>query len=156
MNKKATFGAGCFWSVEERFSLLKGVVETEVGYAGGPDGHVTYEQVCTGGTGHAEVVHITYNPDIITYEELLEEFWKMHDPTQLNKQGPDIGSQYRSIIFYHTDDQKEIAEKSFKEKDESGKFDDPIVTAIEPAGHFCRAEEYHQDFNRKNGRHCKI
>lgn len=149
--EKATFGAGCFWGVEEFFRHIPGVIDTEVGYMGGMVDHPTYEEVCTGKTGHAEVVHLCFDPQEITYEQLLWEFFHMHDPTTLNRQGPDHGTQYRSVIFCHDSDQCEQA-KAMKERlDRSGKFHDPIVTEITPASTFYRAEEYHQRYLQKRG-----
>ena len=148
---KATFGAGCFWHVEDLLSKTKGVKSTKVGYTGGQLPDPTYEEVCTDKTGHAEAVEVEYNPDEITFEELLDVFWNNHNPTTLNRQGPDIGIQYRSAIFYHDEKQKEIAEKSKKELDNSGKFSDPIVTQIVPAPVFYKAEEYHQKYFKKHG-----
>lgn len=147
----ATFGAGCFWGVEETFRKLPGVIDTEVGYMGGTKENPTYEEVCTDKTGHAEVVKVEYNPDEISYEQLLEVFWTSHNPTTLNRQGPDIGTQYRSVIFYYTEEQKALAEASKKEWDASGRFKDPIVTQIVPASTFWRAEEYHQRYLQKKG-----
>ncbi|AFK03079.1 Peptide methionine sulfoxide reductase msrA [Emticicia oligotrophica DSM 17448] len=142
----ATFGAGCFWCVEAMFQKLNGVEKVESGYMGGTVKNPTYKQVCTGETGHAEVIHITYNPNIVSYEELLEVFWKVHDPTTLNRQGADVGTQYRSVVFFHDENQQTIAEKLKKDLDSSGAFDAPIVTSIEPAGVFYIAEDYHQDY----------
>ena len=147
---RATFGAGCFWHVEEEFSKVKGVVDTSVGFAGGTVPEPSYERVCRGDTGHAEVVHIKFDPKIITYEELLDIFWSIHDPTQLNRQGPDVGEQYRTVIFYYDDEQKAAALKSKKEQ--SKKYKKPIVTQIEPASKFFRAEEYHQRYFEKQRR----
>ena len=151
----ATFGAGCFWHVEEDFRNLDGVVETTVGYMGGPatsSGQApTYEDVCTGNTGHAEVVNIKYDPDKITYEHLLKKFWAMHDPTQVNQQGPDVGSQYRSIIFYHDAKQQHLADTSLRELGLSSKHANPIATKLEPAGTFFKAEDYHQQYLAKRG-----
>lgn len=147
----ATFGAGCFWGVEEAFRRLPGVTETAVGYAGGHVDHPTYKQVCTDTTGHAEVVQVQYNPDQITYEQLLEVFWTSHDPTQVNRQGPDFGTQYRTVIFYHTPDQKEAAEASKRSLEASGVFRRPIATQIVPAETFWEAEDYHQQYLAKRG-----
>lgn len=149
---KATFGAGCFWGVEQTFRQLEGVTETAVGYAGGQTDNPTYEQVCAKATGHAEVVEVTYDPDKVTYEELLNLFWQLHDPTQVNRQGPDIGDQYRTVIFFHDADQQAVAEASKQAMDASGKFSKPIATTIEPAQTFWRAEEYHQQYLAKRGR----
>ena len=149
--EKATFGAGCFWGVEEFFRKIPGVINTTVGYMGGIVEHPTYEQVCTGQTGHAEVVQIVFNPQEVTYEQLLWEFFHMHDPTTLNRQGPDRGTQYRSVVFTHNSDQHEQA-KAMKERlDQSGKFKNPIVTEITSASTFFRAEEYHQRYLQKQG-----
>jgi peptide-methionine (S)-S-oxide reductase len=153
MNKStAMFGAGCFWGVEERFRKLKGVEKTMVGYSGGDFANPTYKDVCSGKTGHAEVVKIEFDPEIITYDELLDVFWKIHNPTSLNRQGFDIGAQYRSVIFYYTPEQKEKAIQSKRELEESGKYDKPIVTQIEPAKEFYRAEEYHQKYVQKRSK----
>ncbi len=151
MTELATFGAGCFWGVEETFRKLPGVIETAVGYMGGSTERPTYEQVCSSRTGHAEVLQLTYDPDTISYEELLNIFWKSHNPTTLNRQGPDVGTQYRSAIFYHTPEQKEIAEKSKEELGKSGKWKSPIVTEITPAQNFWKAEDYHQKYLMKRG-----
>jgi len=147
----ATFGAGCFWGVQQMYDQIPGVINTWVGYMGGDTEDPTYEQVCSDKTGHAEVVHIEYDPSIVSYERLLELFWINHDPTTLNRQGPDFGTQYRSVIFYHTEEQKEQAQASLEELDNSGKYDDPIVTQIVPAGKFYEAEEYHQKYFDKKG-----
>lgn len=146
----ATLGAGCFWCVEAIFQDLKGVQQVVSGYAGGTVENPTYRQVCTGTTGHAEVVQITFDPDVISFEELLYVFWRTHDPTTLNRQGPDVGTQYRSAIFYHTEEQKAIAEKSKQETDASGLWPNPIVTEITPFTNFYKAEGYHQNFYRTN------
>jgi peptide-methionine (S)-S-oxide reductase len=150
---KATFAAGCFWGVEDAFRKLKGVTDAISGYSGGHTQNPTYEEVSTDKTGHAESVEVTYSPKEVTYNELLERFWKIHNPTTMNRQGPDVGSQYRSIIFYHTPEQKEAAEKSKKELDELGKYSDPVVTEIIPAQEFWKAEEYHQHYVEKHGGH---
>ena len=147
----ATFGAGCFWGVELRFSELDGVLSTDVGYMGGQLDEPTYQQVCTDTTGHAEVVQISYDPTKISYEQLLSCFWQWHDPTTLNRQGPDVGTQYRSAIFYHDEAQLALAQQSIKELDLSGVFPRPIVTSLEPVATFWRAEEYHQDYLKKRG-----
>ena len=147
--KKATFGAGCFWHVEETFRKLKGVLNTKAGYMGGTIKNPTYEQVCTDKTGYAEVVQIEYDPDEITYESLLDAFWSIHDPTQLNRQCPDIGTQYRSVIFYHDEDQRNTAIKSKSEKEK--KNEKRIVTEISKATKFYKAEEYHQRYLEKRG-----
>ncbi|NQS79173.1 MAG: peptide-methionine (S)-S-oxide reductase MsrA [Methanoculleus bourgensis] len=156
-SEKATFGAGCFWGVEEAFRHLPGVVDTAVGFMGGTLANPTYEDVCTGRTGHAEVVEVTYDPAQVSYRDLLDLFWSIHDPTTPNRQGPDVGTQYRSVIFYHTPEQEAAARASKQEVERSGRFRRPIVTAIEPAGTFWRAEEYHQQYLAKHGRgHCRI
>jgi peptide-methionine (S)-S-oxide reductase len=155
--EKATFGAGCFWGVEETFRNLKGVLATAVGYAGGAKEDPTYEDVCTDQTGHAEVVEVEFDPAQITYDQLLDVFWSNHNPTTANRQGPDVGTQYRSVIFYHSPEQKVTAEASRKKLDASGRFRQPVVTQIEPAPKFWRAEEYHQRYLEKRGRsHCAI
>ncbi|MFO8235887.1 MAG: peptide-methionine (S)-S-oxide reductase MsrA [Bacteroidales bacterium] len=146
----ATLGAGCFWCVEAVFQSLKGVESVTSGYSGGNVNHPTYREVTSGQTGHAEVVQIKYDPEIINYEELLAVFWRTHDPTTQNRQGPDIGSQYRSVIFYHNENQKLVAEKSKNNLDVSGEFSNLIVTDIEPFSNFYAAEDYHQDFYQKN------
>ncbi len=148
---KATFGAGCFWHVEDLLSKTKGVKSTQVGYTGGQLPNPTYEEVCTDKTGHAEAVEVEYDPNEISYEELLDVFWNNHNPTTLNRQGPDVGIQYRSAIFYHDEDQKEIAEKSKQSLETSGRFENPVVTEIVPAPTFYRAEEYHQKYFKKQG-----
>ena len=144
--KKATFGAGCFWGVEKAFLKIKGVVSTSVGYAGGAAKDPTYAQVCSGRTGHAEAVEVVYDPARVSYEELLITFWEYHDPTTLNRQGPDVGTQYRSVIFCHDEDQAEAAKRSKQILQETHLFKGPIVTEIVPAGEFYRAEEYHQKY----------
>ena len=148
---KATFGAGCFWHVEDIFSKTQGVSSTKVGYIGGQLPNPTYEEVCTDKTGHAEAVQVEYNPDEISFEELLDVFWKNHNPTTLNRQGPDVGIQYRSAIFFHDDKQKDTAEKSKQTLDSSGVFDNPVITQIVPAPTFYTAEEYHQKYFKKHG-----
>ena len=140
--EKATFGAGCFWQVEEEFRQLDGVLDTAVGYEGGQVENPSYEQVCSGTTGHVEVCQVTFDPAKIGYEQLVEKYFEIHDPTQLNRQGPDVGWQYRSVIFAHTDEQAEIARRVIERT--QSRFRDPIVTEIEPAQPFWRAEEYHQ------------
>lgn len=149
--EKATFAAGCFWGVEEAFTHLKGVKDTIVGYTGGHVANPTYEQVCSHTTGHAEALEITFDPKEISYKELLNIFWSVHNPTTLNRQGPDIGDNYRSAIFYHDDSQKKQAEESKAALARSGKYKDAIVTQIEPAGPFYKAEEYHQKYYHKHG-----
>jgi peptide-methionine (S)-S-oxide reductase len=146
--EKATFAAGCFWGVEDAFMELNGVMSTRTGYTGGKTKNPSYEDVCSHKTGHAEAVDVTYNPQKIKYEELLKVFWSIHDPTQLNRQGPDSGSQYRSAIFYHTEAQKKAAEKSKKEQQK--KLGKKIVTEIVQASEFYPAEDYHQQYLRKN------
>lgn len=147
----ATFAAGCFWGVEEVFRTLPGVVSTRVGYTGGHTENPTYKDVCGHTTGHAEAVEITFDPAVITYEQLLDKFWEFHDPTTLNRQGPDVGDQYRSAIFYHNESQKKSAEKSRDILAMSEKYTSPIVTEITPATTFYEAEEYHQKYVMKNG-----
>jgi len=147
---KATFAAGCFWGVEASFMNLKGVESTTVGYMGGKTENPSYEEVCTDKTGHAEVVQIEYNPDVISYKELLDVFWNIHDPTQKNKQGPDIGTQYRSVIFYHNEKQKKTASELKEKIQKSNKYKKNIETEIKPAEKFYRAEEYHQKYFEKN------
>ena len=148
---KATFGAGCFWHVEDLLEKTKGVKSTKVGYIGGQLPNPTYEEVCTDKTGHAEAVEVEYDPDEISYEKLLDVFWNNHNPTTLNRQGPDVGIQYRSAIFYHNEEQKEIAEKSKQELEKSGRYERPVVTEIVPAPLFYKAEEYHQKYFKKHG-----
>ena len=150
MKETAVFGAGCFWCVEGVYNLLKGVDLATSGYSGGDTVNPTYKEVCTGETNHAEVVKIDFDPTVITYEELLEAFWSLHDPTSLNKQGEDVGTQYRSVIYYLNDEQKEIAEKSKLNKEKSGEYDKPIVTFIEPFTEFYPAEDYHQGYYNEN------
>jgi peptide-methionine (S)-S-oxide reductase len=147
----ATFGAGCFWGVEAAYRQLPGVLSTRVGYLGGTMQNPTYRDVCSGRTGHAEVVEVTYDPARLTYDDLLTVFWENHDPTTLNRQGPDVGEQYRSAIFYHDDEQKAAAEASKAERDRSGKYRRPIVTEITPASTFYEAEDYHQQYLEKRG-----
>lgn len=151
MTELATFGAGCFWGVEVAFRNVKGVKDALVGYLGGTLENPTYKDVCGGRTGHAEVVQVEFDPAEVTYKELLGVFWENHNPTTLNRQGPDVGTQYRSAIFYHTDEQKRIAEKSKAEMGASGKFSRPIVTEITPASTFYQAEDYHQRYLEKRG-----
>ncbi len=147
----ATFGAGCFWGVEAAFRRLEGVVDTEVGYSGGHTENPTYEDVCSHTTGHAEVVRVTFDPSRVSYRDLVEHFWKIHDPTQVNRQGPDIGDQYRSVIFYHSEEQRRVAEQSKAALEASGRLRKPVATKIEPAKPFWRAEEYHQRYYEKRG-----
>lgn len=154
---KATFGAGCFWGVEAQFRQVKGVISTAVGYMGGTLDNPTYQDVCTDRTGHAEVVEVDYDPEGVSYEDLLEVFWNHHDPTTLNRQGPDVGTQYRSVIFFHSPEQEAAARASKEELEQSKRFRSPIVTQIVPAKTFWRAEEYHQQYLEKRGlAHCLI
>ncbi len=148
--EKATFGSGCFWCSEAIFERVKGVLSVISGYSGGTVENPTYEQVCTGKTGHAESIQITYDPKVVSYPELLEIFWRSHDPTTLNRQGNDVGTQYRSVIFYHTDEQKKLAEEYKKKLNDSGAWDKPIVTEIVPYKNFYKAEAYHQDYFKNN------
>jgi peptide-methionine (S)-S-oxide reductase len=150
--KKATFGAGCFWGVESAFRQIPGVLDVAVGYAGGEYPNPTYRDVCTGRTGHAEVVEVDYDPAQVSYDRLLEAFWQLHDPTTPNRQGPDVGTQYRSAVFTHDDEQQAAATTMKAALDASGQFRRPIVTEIAPASQFYRAEEYHQRYDEKNGR----
>ena len=152
----ATFAAGCFWGVEAAFADLAGVISIRVGYTGGTVDNPTYEEVCTGRTGHAEAVEVTYDPALVTYDHLLIRFWSIHDPTTKDRQGPDTGSQYRSAIFTHSKEQEEKANASRERMDRSGRFGRPIVTEILPAAHFWPAEEYHQQYFRKHGHSCGI
>lgn len=149
--QKATFGAGCFWGVEAAFRKLEGVTATAVGYSGGTLPNPTYQDVCTGATGHAEVVEVTYDPAQVSYDDLLNVFWEAHNPTTLNRQGPDVGTQYRSVIFFHTPEQQAAAVTSKERLQKSGKYGRPIVTEIIPAAPFYRAEEYHQQYLQKRG-----
>jgi peptide-methionine (S)-S-oxide reductase len=148
----ATFGAGCFWGVEEGFRTMPGVIDTAVGYMGGELDNPTYRQVCTDTTGHAEVVQVQFDPAKVTYEELLAKFWQIHDPTQKDRQGPDYGRQYRTAIFTHSAEQLAIAQKSKDTAEVSGKFRNRIVTEITPAATFWRAEDYHQKYLAKQGK----
>jgi len=150
--ERASFAAGCFWGVEAAFRELKGVVSTMVGYMGGSTADPTYGDVCTGNTGHAETVQVTFDPSRISFGKLLETFWNKHDPTTPNRQGPDIGEQYRSIIFYHSEEQKNLAIESKEKLEASGKYKNPIVTEIIPAPKFYAAEDYHQQYLEKRGR----
>jgi peptide-methionine (S)-S-oxide reductase len=147
----ATFAAGCFWGVEETFRQIKGVVATAVGYTGGKMKDPTYEDGCTDKTDHTEAVQVNFDSKDVSYEELLDVFWKTHDPTTKNRQGPDVGTQYRSVIFFHDKEQEQIARKSKATLDKSGRFKNPIVTEIAPAAAFYKAEEYHQQYLRKRG-----
>ena len=154
MREKATFAAGCFWGVEDVFASLPDVVATRVGYTGGRTEIPTYQDVCGHGTGHAEAVEITFDPQQIPYQKLLDVFWSCHDPTQFNRQGPDIGDQYRSAIFTHSAEQRRIAEESLEKLDSSGRLSRRIVTEIKPAPIFWEAEAYHQKYHAKNGGGC--
>ena len=148
--QKATFGSGCFWCTEAVFEELNGVHSVVSGYAGGNVVNPSYDEVCSGKTGHAEVTQITYDPKVISFDELLEVFWKTHDPTTLNRQGNDVGTQYRSAIFYHDEEQKNLAEKYKAELDKSGAWDNPIVTEISPLKNYFPAEDYHQEYYANN------
>lgn len=153
--EKATFGAGCFWGVQLTFDQMPGVIKSSVGYSGGSRPHPTYAQVCSDATGHAEVVDLEFDPAVVSYDTLVRRFFDLHDPTQLNRQGPDVGSQYRSVIFYHSDAQRETAEKIKAEV--AGKYNKPVVTLVEPAAAFWPAEEYHQKYlTRRGGGACHI
>jgi peptide-methionine (S)-S-oxide reductase len=155
--EKATFGAGCFWGVEETFRGVNGVAKTSVGYMGGSLKNPTYEDVCSDRTGHAEVVQVEFDPADVSYDALLNVFWENHDPTTLNRQGPDYGTQYRSVIFYHSPEQEALAKASKERMDKSGRFRRPIVTQIEPAADYWIAEGYHQQYLAKRGlSHCHI
>ncbi|MEM9326101.1 MAG: peptide-methionine (S)-S-oxide reductase MsrA [Bacteroidota bacterium] len=151
MEKTATFGSGCFWCTEAIFQRLEGVSAVKSGYAGGHVEHPTYEAVCAGVTGHAEVVQVQFDDSVVSYDELLEVFWKTHDPTTLNRQGNDVGTQYRSVVFYHDDQQKEKADHYKTRLDTSGAWGDPIVTEIVPFERFYPAEDYHDDYFNRNG-----
>jgi peptide-methionine (S)-S-oxide reductase len=155
--KTASFAAGCFWGVEARFRELPGVLDAVSGYMGGHLANPTYKQVCTGNTGHAETVQVTFDDEAVAYEDLLDLFFEMHNPTTLNRQGPDFGSQYRSVAFWHDAGQREAAERKIRELDASGRWSSPVVTQVVEAGTFWRAEEYHQRYFEKNGgAHCHI
>ena len=157
MTEKATFGAGCFWGIEAAFREVTGVRSAAVGYAGGHFENPTYHDVCTGATGHAEVVEVDYDPAEVSYEQLLGVFWGVHDPTTLNRQGPDIGTQYRSAIFFHTPEQEKETRASKDALESSGRFQRTIVTEITPASTFYRAEDYHQQYFEKRGiAHCRM
>jgi peptide-methionine (S)-S-oxide reductase len=149
--EKATFAAGCFWGIEEAFRQAKGVIATAVGYTGGRFERPTYEQVCTLNTGHAEAIRVIFDPNVVSYEDLLDVFWKIHDPTTKDRQGPDIGKQYRSVIFYHDEKQKGAALASKEKLEKSGAFRNPIVTEIVPVSEFYMAEDYHQQYFEKKG-----
>jgi|SRR5690348_9766127 peptide-methionine (S)-S-oxide reductase len=155
--EKATFAAGCFWGVEAAFRQVKGVASTAVGYMGGSMSNPTYQDVCTDRTGHAEVVQVEFDPAQVSYRDLLKVFWENHDPTTLNRQGPDFGTQYRSAIFFHSAEQEAAAKASLDEQSKSGSYKRPIVTEITPAGEFWRGEEYHQQYLEKRGlTHCHL
>lgn len=156
--EQATFGAGCFWCVEAVFEEVKGVKRVEAGYAGGEVENPTYRQVSSGTTGHAEVARLVYDPEVVSYEQLLTVFWHTHNPTTKNRQGADVGPQYRSVIFFHNEEQKKIAEKSLNETDDSDLWEDPIVTEIQPLTNFSIAENYHQNYyaNNPNAGYCQV
>ena len=151
--QKAIFAAGCFWGVEANFRKIKGVKSTRVGYIGGKFSNPTYKDVCSHKTGHAEALEVTYDPNEVTYEDLLDVFWSIHDPTTLNRQGPDVGTQYRSAIFYLDEEQKNMATRAKEKLEESNRFPNPIVTQIVPASEFWEAEEYHQQYVEKRNKH---
>lgn len=156
--EQATFGAGCFWCVEAVFEEVKGIHSAVAGYAGGKVTNPTYRQVSSGTTDHAEVARITFDPDIISYQQLLEVFWHTHNPTTKNRQGADVGPQYRSVIFYHNEEQKKVAEQSLRDTEESGLWENPIVTKIEPLKNYSEAENYHQNYyeNNPNAGYCTV
>jgi peptide-methionine (S)-S-oxide reductase len=154
--EKATFGAGCFWGVEHFFREVPGVIDAISGYAGGNEDHPTYKQVCTDRTGHAEVVEVTFDPAKVSYATLVDLFFKMHDPTQRNRQGPDVGTQYRSVIFAHSPEQEQTAKEELAKAKSSGRYKRDIVTTIEPAKTFWPAEDYHQRYFEKHGGSCHI
>jgi peptide-methionine (S)-S-oxide reductase len=156
MSEKALFAAGCFWGVEEAFRTLDGVLSTRVGYTAGHTNNPTYKDVCTDTTGHAEALLVEYDPKRISYEDLLDQFWSIHNPTTLNQQGPDIGSQYRSGIYFFTPQQEATAKNAMALLEKGGKYPRPIVTEILPAEPFYEAEEYHQQYALKHGRHCNL
>jgi peptide-methionine (S)-S-oxide reductase len=151
MQEIATFGAGCFWGIEAAFRRVPGVLDAAVGYSGGHTQNPNYQQVCTDTTGHAEVVQVTFDPEKLSYDQLLNVFWTIHDPTQVNRQGPDYGAQYRTAIFFHSPEQEASAKKSKQALEASGKLRRPVATEITPAGPFWRAEEYHQRYLEKRG-----
>lgn len=157
-NQVITLGGGCFWCLEAVFEELKGVERVESGYSGGSISNPTYQQVCTGMTGHAEVVQVAFDPALISFRQILEVFFSIHDPTTLNRQGADVGTQYRSVIFYHTSEQQAVAVEVIAELDASGRWDDPIVTQLEPLETFYRAEDYHQRYYERNSRqgYCQV
>jgi peptide-methionine (S)-S-oxide reductase len=150
MESTATFGGGCFWCIEAVFERTDGVLDVEAGYAGGHTENPSYEEVCSGETGHAEVARIRFDPEVVSFEELLNLFWRAHDPTTLNRQGADVGTQYRSIILYHDEEQRKTAEESKRKLEDSGSYRDPIVTEIVPLRNYYPAEEYHQDYFEKH------
>jgi peptide-methionine (S)-S-oxide reductase len=155
--EKATFGAGCFWGVEQFFAEVPGVIDAVSGYEGGAGDNPTYRQVCSGTTNHAEVVEVTFDPAKVSYAKLVDLFFRMHNPTQMNRQGPDVGTQYRSAIFVHSPEQERVAREELEKAKSSGRYSSPIVTVIEPAQTFWRAEEYHQDYFEKNhGHSCHV
>ncbi|HKV41194.1 MAG TPA: peptide-methionine (S)-S-oxide reductase MsrA [Blastocatellia bacterium] len=155
--EKATFAAGCFWGVEAAFRQVEGVVSTQVGYTGGSTPNPTYKSVCSGGTGHAEACQVEYDSSKVTYGQLLDLFWQIHDPTTLNRQGPDVGEQYRSVVFFHTPEQEASVRESKERLEKAKVFKRPIVTEIKPAGEFYRAEDYHQQYFEKRGvAHCRV
>ena len=156
--EQAIFGAGCFWCVEAIFESMEGVENVQAGYTGGNTENPTYEEICSGKTNHVEVIQLDFNPQIISFKKLMDYFWKSHDPTTLNRQGADIGTQYRSAVFYNSEEQKEIAEQSLKDADNSGMYINPIVTEITLLSEFYSAEEYHQDYFRdnKSARYCRL
>lgn len=157
MVEKATFGAGCFWGVESTFREVDGVVDAAVGYEGGHTTNPSYKDVCTDMTGHAEVIELDFDPSKVSYEKLLDIFWNSHDPTQVNRQGPDFGTQYRTVIFFHTPEQEKAAKQSKEALEKSGRFSRPVATQIVPAQTFYRAEDYHQQYLAKRGlRHCHV
>jgi peptide-methionine (S)-S-oxide reductase len=151
MQEIATFGAGCFWGIEAAFRRVPGVLDAAVGYSGGRTQNPSYQEVCTDTTGHAEVVQVTFDPEKLSYDQLLDVFWTIHDPTQVNRQGPDYGKQYRTAIFFHSPEQEAAAKKSKEALEASGKLRRPVATEITPAGPFWRAEEYHQRYLEKRG-----
>jgi peptide-methionine (S)-S-oxide reductase len=154
--ERATFAAGCFWGVEDAFRQVKGVTDAAAGYTGGTVENPTYREVCGDATGHAEAVQVEFDPAQVSYDELLSVFWRIHDPTTMNRQGPDVGTQYRSAIFFHSPEQEKAARASKAQQDASGRHRRPVVTEITPASRFWRAEEYHQRYNEKHGRSCRI
>ncbi len=157
MSEKATFGAGCFWGVEAAFRMQQGVVDAKAGYAGGRTDNPTYAQVCGGGTGHVEALQVSFDPDVISFDRLLEVFWQIHDPTLADRQGNDVGPQYQAVIFYHNENQRIAAEKSKEYLEKSGEYDEPVVTKVEPLTKFWPAEEEHQNYLAKHpGGYCHI